>query len=58
MQSFNARDGLIRNGVYLGPFSLCFDGAFVWRDKQRMLEFQFDRLSFALVRKGLIEEDS
>jgi hypothetical protein len=51
VQSFNAKDGLIRNGVYLGPVaSLFFDGAFVWREKQRMLEFQFDKISFTLVR--------
>ena len=51
VQSFNAKDGLIRNGVYLGPVaSLFFDGAFVWREKQRMLEFQFDQISFTLVR--------
>eukprot|EP00238_Polyblepharides_amylifera_P007386 CAMPEP_0196585848 /NCGR_PEP_ID=MMETSP1081-20130531/52265_1 /TAXON_ID=36882 /ORGANISM="Pyramimonas amylifera, Strain CCMP720" /LENGTH=257 /DNA_ID=CAMNT_0041907535 /DNA_START=68 /DNA_END=841 /DNA_ORIENTATION=+ len=49
VQSFNSTDLTIRNGVYLGPVgSLYFDGHFIWREKQRMLEFIFEQISIKL----------
>jgi len=58
VQSFNAAEMRIRNGVYLGPVaSLWFDGPFQWRDKQRMLEFDFHKVSVKLGPLGPISFD-
>ena len=47
VQSFDPANERIRNGVYLGPLALFFDGPYVWREKKAMLEFTFDRVSIA-----------
>lgn len=47
VQSFDPETERIRNGVYLGPLALFFDGPYVWRDAKAMLEFTFDRVSIA-----------
>lgn len=52
VQSFNAEDLKIRNGVILGPIQFFFDGEFLWRKKQRMLEFTFLKVSLALGSLG------
>ena len=38
-------EGRIRNGVYGGPVAFFFDGPFIWRQKQNMLEFTFTKVS-------------
>lgn len=52
VQSFNASNMKIRNGVYLGPIKFFFDGEFLWREKQRMLEFTFLKVNLGLASLG------
>ena len=52
VQSFDLNSGRIRNGIYLGPLKFFFDGPFIWRDKLRMLEFTFTRVSLAFGSLG------
>jgi len=44
VQRFDMDKKFIRNGVYLGPLSLEFEGTFRWIEERRRLEFDFDAL--------------
>ena len=57
VQSFDLNSGRIRNGIYLGPLKFFFDGPFIWRDKLRMLEFTFTRVSLAFGSLGPWSKD-
>ncbi|CAL1126717.1 unnamed protein product [Cladocopium goreaui] len=47
VQRFDMEKKFIRNGVYLGPISLEFEGSFRWIEDQRRLEFDFEELKVA-----------
>ena len=44
VQRFDMEKKFIRNGVYLGPISLEFEGSFRWIEERRRLEFDFEEL--------------
>mmetsp|Transcript_48543 Transcript_48543/g.140657 ORF Transcript_48543/g.140657 Transcript_48543/m.140657 type:complete len:293 (+) Transcript_48543:62-940(+) len=44
VQRFNMQEKFIRNGVYLGPISLEFEGSLRWIEDRRRLEFDFEDL--------------
>ncbi|CAE7836864.1 unnamed protein product [Symbiodinium sp. CCMP2592] len=44
VQRFDMEKKFIRNGVYLGPISLEFEGGFRWIEDMRRLEFDFEEL--------------
>jgi len=44
VQRFDMEKEFIRNGVYLGPLSLEFEGTLRWIEEQRRLEFDFEVL--------------
>lgn len=44
VQRFDMEKKYIRNGVYLGPISLEFEGVFTWIEDRRRLEFDFEDL--------------
>lgn len=52
VQSFNAEAQTIRNGVYVGPAALYFDGEFRFRERQNVLEFTFLKVSLKLGSLG------
>ncbi|CAK9032787.1 Uncharacterized protein SCF082_LOCUS20203, partial [Durusdinium trenchii] len=44
VQRFDMEKKFIRNGVYLGPISIEFEGSLRWLEDQRRLEFDFEEL--------------
>lgn len=46
VQRFDMEKRFIRNGVYLGPISIEFEGALRWIEERRRLEFDFEDLKF------------
>ena len=45
VQCFGVQNERIRNGVYVGPVKLFFDGPFSWKQNMQMLEFAFTKYS-------------
>lgn len=44
VQRFDMENRFIRNGIYIGPVSLEFEGTLRWLDEKRRLEFDFEDL--------------
>lgn len=44
VQRFDMSKKYIRNGIYLGPLTLEFEGSLRWMDERRRLEFDFEDL--------------
>ncbi len=60
VQSFDVQNERIRNGVYVGPVKLFFDGPFSWKQNMQMLEFTFTKCSVGVgsLVKGFDIDDS
>jgi len=46
VQRFEMERSFIRNGVYIGPVSIEFEGTLRWIESRRRLEFDFEELKF------------
>lgn len=53
VQRFDMSERFIRNGVYLGPISLEFEGTLCWIEERRRLEFDFEELKVCGLSLGL-----